>query len=201
MTPHESCPLRAREHDRSELRDAIAGTSRVRCTPGLEDSGRIRRRRLERSEGQPSGARSAHARRQAPPVRRRSGLETERWGRSLAGCIRTIQELASVGIRFIALTQNIDTDQNNPASKLLLHLFAAFSEFERELIRERVISGIRAARINGKSLGRPKRLFRRDQAMEMRANGMSWRKIAATLEVPMSTVIDACQNKSTRPTD
>jgi len=118
----------------------------------------------------------------------------DRWGRSVADCVRSIQELASLGIRFLAVTQNIDTDQGNPASQLLLHLFAAFAEFERALIRERVVSGIRTAKINGKSIGRPKRLFRRDQAVEMRAKGMSWRKIAASLQVPMSTVIDACKD-------
>jgi putative DNA-invertase from lambdoid prophage Rac len=52
----------------------------------------------------------------------------DRWGRSVADCIRSIQELASHGIRFVAATQNIDTDESNPASRLLLHLFAAFGD-------------------------------------------------------------------------
>lgn len=67
------------------------------------------------------------------------------------------------------------------------------------MIRERVISGIRNAKINGKSLGRPKRIFRRDEAIAMRASGKSWREIARHLKVPMSTVIDACK-KSAPPT-
>ncbi len=126
----------------------------------------------------------------------------DRWGRSVADCVRTIQELASLGVRFVAPTQNIDTDEKNPASRLLLHLFAAFAEFERELMRERVVSGIRNARINGKSIGRPKRVFRRDEALAMRAKGLSWRKIAALLDVPMSTVIDACKRPTqVLPTD
>ncbi len=54
-------------------------------------------------------------------------------------------------------------------------------------------TGIRAAKANGKKLGRPKRVFRRDVAISLREAGMSWRKIAAELEVPMATVIDACQ--------
>ena len=118
----------------------------------------------------------------------------DRWGRSVAHCIRSIQELFSLGIRFLAATQNIDTDDTNPSSRFLLHIFAAFAELEREMIRERVISGIRNAKINGKSLGRPKRVFRRDEAISLRASGMSWRQIARQLNVPMATVMDACNS-------
>jgi putative DNA-invertase from lambdoid prophage Rac len=117
----------------------------------------------------------------------------DRWGRSVAHCVRSIQELVSLGVRFLAATQNIDTDESNPSSRFLLHLFAAFAELEREMIRERVICGIRNAKINGKSIGRPRRVFRRDVALTMRAAGKSWREIARHLNVPMSTVIDACK--------
>jgi DNA invertase Pin-like site-specific DNA recombinase len=56
----------------------------------------------------------------------------DRWGRSLPHCIETIQELRSLGIRWIATTQNVDTDESNPMARVLLHVMAAFSEFERE---------------------------------------------------------------------
>jgi putative DNA-invertase from lambdoid prophage Rac len=122
----------------------------------------------------------------------------DRWGRSVAHCVRSVQELVSLGVRFLAVTQNIDTDESNPTSRFLLHLFAAFAELEREMIRERVISGIRNAKISGKSWGRPKRVFRRDEAVSMRANGKSWREIARLLGVPMSTVMDACKTSTSR---
>ncbi len=84
--------------------------------------------------------------------------------------------------------------------RFLLHIFAAFAELEREMIRERVTSGIRAAKASGKKLGRPKRVFRRDLAISLRESGMSWRKIATALQVPMATVIDACRDdEPTRP--
>ena len=83
-------------------------------------------------------------------------------------------------------------------SRFLLHIFAAFAELEREMIRERVTSGIRAAKASGKCLGRPQRVFRRDQAVAMRADGMSWRRISEALDVPMATVIDACRAAETR---
>jgi putative DNA-invertase from lambdoid prophage Rac len=117
----------------------------------------------------------------------------DRWGRSVADSIKSIQELTSLGVRFIAVTQNIDTDESNPMARFLLHIMAAFAELEREIIRERVVAGVTAARANGKTLGRPKRVFRRDEAVRLREAGMSWRKIAAELKVPVTTVVEACR--------
>jgi DNA invertase Pin-like site-specific DNA recombinase len=117
----------------------------------------------------------------------------DRWGRSVADSVKSIQELVSLGIRFLAVTQNIDTDESNPMSRFLLHIMAAFAELEREIIRERVVAGVRAARSNGKQLGRPKRVFRRDEAVRLREQGMSWRKIAARLGVPVTTVVEGCR--------
>jgi putative DNA-invertase from lambdoid prophage Rac len=116
----------------------------------------------------------------------------DRWGRSVAHCVRSIQELVSLGIRFLSPTESIDTGADSPMSKFLMHLFAAFAEMERGIIRERVCAGVRAAKARGTRLGRPRRVFRRDEALKLRAEGMSWRNVAKTLNLPMSTVIDAC---------
>ena len=115
----------------------------------------------------------------------------DRWGRSVVESIRNIQELVSLGVRFIAVTQGLDTDESNPMARFMLHIMAAFAELERELIRERVTAGVRAARAKGTQLGRPRRVFRRDEALRMRQSGMSWRKIAAELKVPVTTVVEA----------
>jgi putative DNA-invertase from lambdoid prophage Rac len=82
----------------------------------------------------------------------------------------------------------IDTGIESPISWFLLHLLAAFAEMEHEIIRERVRAGVRAAKAKGIPLGRPQRIFRRDEARRLRAEGLSWRCIARTLQVPMSTV-------------
>jgi DNA invertase Pin-like site-specific DNA recombinase len=116
----------------------------------------------------------------------------DRWARSLAHLVQSIQELDSLGVRFVAITQNIDTDASNPMAKLLMHLMGAFAEFERSLIVERTVAGVRAARSKGKTIGRPRRVFRRDEAIRLRTEGWSWRKIAAELGVPVMTVRDAC---------
>src|ERR1700685_2533285 len=114
----------------------------------------------------------------------------DRWGRSVVHSVRSIQELMSLGIRFLSPTESIDTGADSPMSKFLMHLFAAFAEMERGIIRERVCAGVRAAKAKGTRLGRPRRVFRRDEALRLRAQGMSWRKVAQTLDLPMSTVID-----------
>ena len=98
----------------------------------------------------------------------------DRWGRSLAHLVQSVQELSALGIRFVAVTQNIDTDESNPMARLLMHLMGAFAEFERELIRDRVNAGIRNARAQGKQLGRPRRVFRRDEIEQLRETWRSW---------------------------
>jgi putative DNA-invertase from lambdoid prophage Rac len=123
----------------------------------------------------------------------------DRWGRSVAHCVRSIQELVSLGIRFLSPTESIDTGADSPMSKFLMHLFAAFAEMERGIIRERVCAGVRAAKAKGTRLGRPRRVFRRDEALRLRAQGMSWQKVAQALNLPMSTVIDACRPCSENP--
>jgi DNA invertase Pin-like site-specific DNA recombinase len=95
----------------------------------------------------------------------------DRFGRSLMNCVQGIQELAAMDVRFIAVSQGLDTDQANPTSRLLLHILAAVSEFERELICERVRSGVANAKRNGKALGRPKAVFDRQKALDMRGGG------------------------------
>lgn len=124
----------------------------------------------------------------------------DRWGRSLIQSLQSVQELASMGIRFIAITQNIDTDQSNPMSRFMLHIFGAFAEFEREIIRERTLAGVRQAKSKGKVIGRPKRVFRRDEVARLRdVEGLSWRAIAQRLGVPVMTAVDAYQHCTENP--
>ena len=117
----------------------------------------------------------------------------DRWGRSVADSMRNIQELDSVGVKFLAVTQNIGTEESSPMARFMLTIMTAFAELEKELIRERTLAGVRAARANGKTLGRPRRVFRRDEAIRLRNEGVSWRVIAKRLAVPLTTVVDACR--------
>jgi DNA invertase Pin-like site-specific DNA recombinase len=112
----------------------------------------------------------------------------DRWGRSLVQSLQSVQELASMGVRFVATTQNIDTDESNPMSRFMLHIFGAFAEFEREMIRERVCAGVRNAKRKGKQLGRKRVVFDRSRARDMQLAGASVRDIASALQVGRGTV-------------
>lgn len=115
----------------------------------------------------------------------------DRFGRSLINCVAGIQELAVAVVRFIAVSQGLDTDASNPTSRLLLHILASVAEFERELIKERVSAGLKHARSKGVRIGRPRRVFDRQRALDMRQQGMSFPAIARALGVGQGTVVRA----------
>jgi putative DNA-invertase from lambdoid prophage Rac len=116
----------------------------------------------------------------------------DRFGRSVLHLNQQLEVLTRHGVRFIATSQGFDTDHASSTSRLLLQILASVAEFEREIIRERTLSGIRAAQAAGKHVGRPKRVFRRDDVVRLRdREGLSWRAIAAKLELPVMTVVDA----------
>jgi DNA invertase Pin-like site-specific DNA recombinase len=80
----------------------------------------------------------------------------DRLGRNLADLVRLIAELETRKIHFESLTEKIET--RSPAGKLVFHVFAALAEFERNLIRERTVAGLKAARARGRKGGRPAKL-------------------------------------------
>lgn len=112
----------------------------------------------------------------------------DRWGRSTVDAIQGIQQLTAAGVRWIAVTQNLDTDQNNPMARFMLHVMAAFGELEREMIRERVKAGMGVARRHGKHCGRPKAVIDGWRIREMQRRGQSVREIARVCGVGKSTV-------------
>jgi len=112
----------------------------------------------------------------------------DRFGRSTVNLLNNLRELEAAGVRFIATTQGIDTDTANPVSRFLISILSAAAELERELIGERVRAGIAAARARGVEFGRPAAVFRRDQAVILRAQGMSFRAIANELNTSHATV-------------
>lgn len=77
----------------------------------------------------------------------------DRLGRSLQDLIALVSELESKGLHLCSLNEQIDTSSST--GKLVFHLFGAMAEFERNLIRERTIAGLEAARKRGRKGGRP----------------------------------------------
>lgn len=80
----------------------------------------------------------------------------DRLGRSLKNLIEWATYLDDNKIALLSLTENIDT--STPTGKLVFHIFGALAEFERNLIRERTMAGLAAARARGKVGGRKKAL-------------------------------------------
>jgi DNA invertase Pin-like site-specific DNA recombinase len=117
----------------------------------------------------------------------------DRWGRSVSNLVSSLQELAGLGVRWIATTQNLDTDQHNPVGTLLMHMLAAVAEFERSMIQDRTMAGLAVARSKGRIGGRPAKVFDRQRARDMRNQNppMSWRAIARELGIPQSSIRQA----------
>ena len=113
----------------------------------------------------------------------------DRLGRSLGDLINLTTDLHSRGIDFESLTEKIET--GSPAGKLIFHVFASLAEFERNLIRERTMAGLRAARARGRNGGRPRKLKTKDiQAIKalMHAGELPVQDIADRFGVSRSTL-------------
>jgi len=112
----------------------------------------------------------------------------DRFGRSLSNLIQNILLLDGYGVRFIAVTQGIDSDSKNPTSRLMIHILGAVAEFERSIIVDRVKSGMAEAKRKGKHCGRPVKIWRRDHALDLKEQGLSTRAIALKLGIPETSV-------------
>ena len=101
----------------------------------------------------------------------------DRLGRSLKDLVETMEEINAAGADLYIHTQALDT--STPAGRAMFGMLSIFSSFERELIRERVISGLEKARREGKRLGRkPIPPITKRKVIELRATGLSQQKIA-----------------------
>jgi DNA invertase Pin-like site-specific DNA recombinase len=80
----------------------------------------------------------------------------DRLGRNLADLVSLVAQFEQHKVNFESLTEKIETA--SPAGRLIFHIFAALAEFERNLIRERTVAGLKAARARGRNGGRPAKL-------------------------------------------
>jgi putative DNA-invertase from lambdoid prophage Rac len=117
--------------------------------------------------------------------------ELSRWGRSTLDLRTTIQELADRHVALRALN-GPDFDISTAQGKLMLNMLAAISEFECDLLRERIKSGIAHARSkgtkSGQAIGRPG-FDRSERVQRLLADGKSIRSIARELEISKTTVM------------
>jgi len=116
--------------------------------------------------------------------------EMSRWGRSTIDLIETLSALQSVGVSLIAQT-GMTFDLSTAQGKMIATVMGAFAEFEKDLIRERVMSGLEEAKRKGKTLGRPSGTTTTNdkRVMELISEGRSYRWIAAELHISPNTVL------------
>jgi DNA invertase Pin-like site-specific DNA recombinase len=99
----------------------------------------------------------------------------DRFARSLRHLVNALEEFRALGIEFVSIHEGVDT--STPNGRLVFGIFASIAEFERELIRDRVRSGIRNARAKGKLVGRPRVSVNATRIGQLRASGQSWSEI------------------------
>mgnify|MGYP003649524539 FL=1 len=105
----------------------------------------------------------------------------DRLARSLKDLVEIVQDLQDRGIGFKSLTESIDTTSSG--GRLVFHIFGALAEFERDLIRERTIAGLKAARARGRKGGRKPAMSAADV-----------KKAAAMLLDPNITKVEVAQH-------
>jgi len=110
----------------------------------------------------------------------------DRFARSTRHLVNALDELRGLGVDFASYQENMDT--TTAAGKLLFDVMAALAEFERSVIVERVHSGLRRAKANGKRLGRPTLNLDSEKAYRMKEAGLSVRQIASELGASKSLV-------------
>ncbi|MCD9058332.1 recombinase family protein [Staphylococcus epidermidis] len=114
----------------------------------------------------------------------------DRLGRNMADLITLVNELNNQGVSFHSLEENITMDKSSSTGQLLFHLFAAFAEFERNLILERSSAGRIAARARGRYGGRPEKLNKQDLTLlkTLYDNGTPIKTIAEQWKVSRTTI-------------
>jgi putative DNA-invertase from lambdoid prophage Rac len=122
----------------------------------------------------------------------------DRFGRTIRELLDNAATLDRVGIRLVVTDTRIDTGHPSQTGNLGMRIFSALAEFERDRRRLRAQAGVAEARRQGKQCGRPPRLFPRELALELRASGLSWRRIGRELGIPPSTLRTAlaCERKA-----
>jgi putative DNA-invertase from lambdoid prophage Rac len=129
--------------------------------------------------------------------------ELSRWGRSTQDLVKTLDDLHGWGVSVLAQT-GLSFDLGTPNGRLMRTIMAGLVEFERDLIRERVKSGLAAARANGTVLGRQHGQRPSDKkaakVRKLHAEGLSYRLIARNVGLSKNTVMDIVRRGQEMPT-
>jgi DNA invertase Pin-like site-specific DNA recombinase len=114
----------------------------------------------------------------------------DRFARSVKQLVMALEEFRSLGIDFVSHQEALDI--STPMGKAMFTIIATMAELERSVIRDRVVAGLQHARRHGtksgRPVGRPRAVFDRAQAFELRRAGWSWGRIARKLGTSVASV-------------
>ena len=130
--------------------------------------------------------------------------EFSRWGRSTTDLLATLKELEARRVSVVALN-GMAFDLATPHGRMIATVLAGIAEFERELIQERIRSGIAAAKARGKRLGRqpgqrPKSDRLASKVLALVAKGRSYRLIGREVGLSKNTVADIVKRHRAKAT-
>lgn len=112
----------------------------------------------------------------------------DRWGRSVSDLVSSLDELKTLGIVFVSLTEALDF--STPTGRLTAGMLTLIAEFERDILRERVTAGMEHARSKGKHLGRPQTaVLHSDEVLDLHRQNVPKAEIARRLDISRTSVI------------
>ena len=109
----------------------------------------------------------------------------DRFARSLRQLVNALEEFRALGIDFISIHEGVDT--STPNGRLIFGIFASIAEFERELISDRVRSGLATAKAKGRWIGRPRVVVNTLRIASLRSQGRSWAAITRETGISKGT--------------
>ncbi len=123
----------------------------------------------------------------------------DRLRRSVRHFLQTVDELQHLNVQFVSFRENVDS--TGPTGRIVMIILSAVSELERNLIIERVRSGMRRARLEGQHIGRPRLIVDREAVLRDRQHGFSLRQLAKTHRLSKTSVcrvLEESQRKEAR---
>jgi DNA invertase Pin-like site-specific DNA recombinase len=123
----------------------------------------------------------------------------DRLGRSVLDLVTILQDLHAKGVEVFAYKQGLDS--SSTSGKMMWQLLSVFAEFERGVIRERVVAGLERAKAKGVRLGRPSNVTQDTptRVMQLRRRGLNVVQVAKELRVGVSYVSRICREKAVEP--
>ena len=121
----------------------------------------------------------------------------DRFARDTRHLLTAMEEFRALGVAFVSLREQIDT--STPMGKAMFTIVSAISELERDLIRERVVAGVRRAQAAGKHCGRPKVAMDLRPALALIREGRGLKDVAAILKVSRATLRRRLQEEGLWP--